>query len=232
MAIKAVGATDPVQVYSKPAYARQGRPFHVVNLDLASPVYYDDNVSVDGQSNVIYPLGRAGFDGSSDVFMSTVTPGVSVLVQALPGHTAWDPGPVQTAAAIQRTGVPPVVPGLTSVSMIGQGAGGGGVFFTFPAGGGLIYGGHLSFAAGADSSYTGGVTQLYARIKTGSGVDLTVIELAVAGPNTSANGDSDINMPGRPVTGGDTLVLDPNNNVALVNGVFHASCVVYYSLSS
>jgi hypothetical protein len=231
VAVKQVGPTDPVPVYLVPAYSTPGRPWHLVNLDQVNPVFYDDSPTVTLTSNLLNPLGSATFDGTSDVYCCTVG-GPAVKVQTgIRGQRGWSAGPVSAAQQIQAFGIPPVVPNTLSASFIGQGAGGGGPFFTFSKAG-HIWAVHLSFAAATNSSYTGGVTQLYARVKasTGTGLDLCVIELAVSGPNQNANGDGDLSMPGIPVAKNDQLILDPNNNVALTNGVMHASTVVLYSI--
>lgn len=231
MPVKAVGGNDPPLIYAKPPYGRHGRPFHLINLDTANPVYYDDSPGVSSLSNIIYPLGRAGADGNSDIYASTLVPGLSVQVMLLPGHTAWDPGPVQTAAAITKSGIPPKVPGLTSVVIEAQNAETPTTWFTFPAAS-TIWGAGLSFSVASNNSFTAATAQFYAKIFTGSGLALTRrVELSLGGPNHEIAGGADLPIGGIPVAAQETLKIDVNNGVPVPSGggVMHASAVVFYS---
>lgn len=101
-------------------------------------------------------------------------------------------------------------------------------FQTF-AGASRIWAAHLSFAVGTNNTYSG-VTQLYALVRTQSGIVLAVVDLAVAAANTAANGDADLAIPGIAVANEDKLMLDVNNGTSLgTGGVMHASTTVMYS---
>jgi hypothetical protein len=229
VAVKAVGGTDPVPVYLALPYRQPGRTWHLVNLDSSTTVFYEDTPSVSATSNQLLPLGGATFDGSSDVWCSTVG-GPAVLVQTgIRGQRGWSAGPMKAALSIQQLGVPPKIPGLKSAVILSQSAQPPTTFFTFPAAG-TVWGAHTSFAAAANASYSGGTTQLYARTLLGSGLTLGgPIEIAIGGPQTNANGDGDLGIGGIAVAKNDTLQLDVNNGNPMTNGVMHASAVVFYS---
>lgn len=104
MTIKNVGGTDPVPVYLKPAYGKAPKPFIIANTDTANPVYYSDELTITTGSSVIDPQATVGFDGTRDVYMSTLRPGVQVLVDHIPGGTQWS-NPVGVQIALNALGL-------------------------------------------------------------------------------------------------------------------------------
>lgn len=231
MARKLIGPTDPVPVYLAPAYGAGTRPWHLANLDLANPLFYDDTPTINEQSNVLEPLAAATFDGTSDVYCTTLG-GPAVLVQTgIRGQQSWHAGPNAAALQIQTYGAPPVVPGMKSATMLGQGAGGGGTFFTFPAAG-HIFAAHLSMAGETNSSASGSQF-IYGRVYVNSPAGLAVAgpcELAFGGPLQIDSDNADPSYPGLPVSKNDQLILDPNGGTPLTNGVFHCSATVWYAI--
>lgn len=144
------------------------------------------------------------------------------------------PGTPVNTQIINAPGVPVVtqdggVAGMASASTLQVGPQAATTFKTFTADS-RIWAAHLSLAVGSNASYAASVTQIYALIKTSSGIVLAVIELAVSGPAQQANGDADLAIPGIAVANGDHLQLDVNNNVGLgTGGLIRASTTVMYS---
>ncbi len=103
--IKQAGGTEAVQLYGKPAYGRPGRAFLVANTDIINPVSYSDSASVTSLDSIIRPLGAVAFDGSGDVWASTLQPGTSVLLDCIPGGTSWAPSPADVALQIATLGL-------------------------------------------------------------------------------------------------------------------------------
>ena len=210
MPVKMVGGTDPPLIYGRPAYNQPVRPFVLANLDAASPLWYGPNLDLGPLSNVIYPLGSAGFDGNSDVYASTLSPGIQVPVLMLPGQTYWNPGPA--------------IPGSTTASLIAQSPAGGGVFLAGPA---QLWESELSFDAGATAAYSG-LSEVNAQVITGSGVVLGVVELTLAA-SQNASGQSSKSLHGMTLAAGDTVQLNVNSGTMLLNALMRASAVVLYS---
>ena len=127
-------------------------------------------------------------------------------------------------------GVPPGVPGVQSASkLFGSQTGSPYTLFTFP-GIGRVWGASLSFTIAANSSYAGATNNVYALLKTGSGVVLEIIELVVTNANQIDSDHGDIPLNGLIIASGDTLVLDVNNGVGVTNAVMRASGFVLYSV--
>lgn len=255
MPIKSVGS-DPVQVYAAPAYGKPGQPFLVGNNSATATVYYSSSPTLGPSSSTIPPLGFAGFDGSRDMWASTLSSAIA-LVDFVPGGTHWAPNPQITAqlnaaglakdsslATINSTlGIPAqnstvqgvanavnaLQPTMLSASLLRSGAGTTTVI-TFPSTS-RIWAVHLSFAAATSNTYAAGtITNLFAQLSTGSGLALTVVELIVSGPTQVDNSDSDLVFTsGLAVNGGDTLQLNVNGGTVLSNGAMRASCTALYS---
>jgi hypothetical protein len=102
---KNVGGTDPVLIYARPAYGRPGTPFLVANLDEVNPIYYGHDLGVDATSSQIPALGSVGFDGSQDMWASTLNPAIKVLVDQIPGGLTWAPSPAQVAIQLSTLGL-------------------------------------------------------------------------------------------------------------------------------
>jgi hypothetical protein len=109
MTIKQIGGTEPVQIYGAPAYGQPGRPLLLANLDLVNPVYYADDLTlVSAQASQIRPLGTVGIDGETDIWASTLQPGVNVNIDMIPGGLAWAPSAADAAEQISLLGIPSI----------------------------------------------------------------------------------------------------------------------------
>lgn len=106
MPLKAIGGTDPVLLYGRPAYHRPAKRLLIANTDLVNPIYYDDQLSITAGSSQIPPLGAVAFDGETDIYGSTLSPGTVVVADIVRGGLQWGPSPAQTAAQIAISGVP------------------------------------------------------------------------------------------------------------------------------
>lgn len=84
--------------------------------------------------------------------------------------------------------------------------------------------------AGIGSTSGTGTTNAYALVKTGGGVVLTIVELAIAGATSDNAGSSPVSIPGIPVLSGDSIIMDVNNAVGIGGGVMRASCSVLFSV--
>lgn len=250
MTIKAVGGTDPVPLYLKPAYGKPGRPFLLANTDTANPVYYSDNLTISGNSSVIEPQATVGFDGTRDVYASTLNPSVEVLVDHIPGGTQWsNPVGVQIAlnalglakdtsvmavagntASALTAGVPPGVPAVASASkLFGSAAGSPYAMHTFAAAG-RVWGVSISCAIATAAAYAGGPVSVYAQILTSSGITLEEIELAVSGAGQIDSDHGDLALNGLPIVAGATIQLDVNGAAPITNAIIRASGLVLYSV--
>lgn len=127
---------------------------------------------------------------------------------------------------IVTAGAQPWVPNMHSASLILQGPSITTVH-TFAAAS-RIWGATVTYAAAQSGG--SGTTQLYALVRTGGGIVLAVVEVTVAGPATNDSNTSTVSIPGIPVSSGDKIVLDVNNNGNLTGGVQRASCNVLYSV--
>ena len=236
MTVKAVGGTDPVPVYMAPAYGRPGRMFHLVNLDTASTVYYEDRPGIDATSNQIPPLGSATFDGTSDVWMCTLVPGVSVLVQTgIPGQRGWAAGPVSAAEAIRSLGVPPQVPNITPVALLDGGASGSPYsVYTFPAAGriwGVDLAGSIVLNNPSIISRVYYLAQLDGNGIPGNGDPLAILELGVAPGITGIDSDSKyVPFNGLPVSKNQQLYLIINGGTLITGVAQTASVIFFYSV--
>jgi hypothetical protein len=222
-------------------------PVLLANQDLVHSVTIGKSPQVfigSQAADVIPPLGSLGLLGHLPLY--AIAPAGTAALAVIAGGTSWAPSPADVALQIQdlglakdttlqalpdslqAAGVPAFIPNLASAGMIGQGTGGGGVFHTF-TGPSRIWYCHLSFAAGSNASYTGGVTQLYARVMA-KGIQLPIVERAISGPQQNAGGDASLTINGLQVGNTDTLSLDVNNNAAMTQGVMHASCTVLFSV--
>lgn len=85
----------PASVYRAPAYGVTGRTVTVTNTDLVNRVYYSDGPgTIDAQSSFIDPGGTETYDGQSDIWLSTLSVSVSVVVQLKIGSSSYNPGTV------------------------------------------------------------------------------------------------------------------------------------------
>jgi hypothetical protein len=201
-----------------------------------------------------FAFNPASGSPAQDVYQSKYTatygitgpPGPSVQVDVIPNGTYWAPSPAQVAQQLnalglaldstvsglptnlQNMGIPSFVPNAKSASIRNQGTGQY-TFASFSAAA-RIWAAHLSFAITANGSYGTNSSQVYARVQTKSGLDLSVVEVAVSGPSTNDSGDADLSIPGISVAAGDGLILDVNGGNGIVNVVMHASAVVIYSV--
>jgi hypothetical protein len=239
---------------SQPVWSPLGREVLLWNLHLTAPVYFAEARPVTKESDSIPPLGSVVLDGTQTVYASSLDASLVIPLQVTPGGRSVQPSPAQVADQLDALGLAKdtsvqavhttlgnpaqdasitalpaqLQPAMQSTSLLRQAAG----LYTVANFGGAsrIWALHLSFAAATLAAYAAGITQLYAELKTGSGLALTVIELAVAAASQAENGDSDLVFTaGLNVPAADTLILDVNNNVALTNGTLRASCTALYS---
>jgi hypothetical protein len=140
-------------------------------------------------------------------------------------------GAAETASTLQQAGIPPLVLGLASAAQLHVGGPQVSVFYTFAVAG-RIWGSTLSAAISSNPSFTTNTANTYAELRTGSGIHLGVVELAVAGVGQAANGQSPPLILGVDAAPGETLILDVNNAVNVPGLNQHASAIVYYQLLS
>lgn len=222
--IKGVGGNDPALIWAAPAYGGLPRQFLLVNLDLATTIFYNDNPGISTQSPQIPPLGHASFDGTADVYASTLNPALTVLVQVMPGVGSWSPG--------VTAGTAPFVLGLKTASLVNQTASTFN-FFVFPQAG-RIWDCNLAFAASSNASYAGGLQSAYcqAGVFGGGGPNLafTPCQLSLSAPSQSVAATASAQVPGFAAAKGQQLYLDLNAGVAITNALLSASVTVLYSI--
>lgn len=98
--------SQPVAVYLRPPYGGAPRPFLLANTDLTNPIYYGHDLSLNtSQASQIPPLGSVGFDGTVDVWASTLNDSIVIEADQIPGGTAWAPSPAQAAEQIAALGL-------------------------------------------------------------------------------------------------------------------------------
>lgn len=98
--------SQPVAVYLRPPYGGAPRPFLLANTDLTNPIYYGHDLSLNtSQASQIPPLGSVGFDGTVDVWASTLSDSIVIEADQIPGGTAWAPSPAQAAEQIAALGL-------------------------------------------------------------------------------------------------------------------------------
>jgi hypothetical protein len=237
----------PVGPQVSQVWAGQG-PVLLANQDLASPVTVGtiQNISMDASNtDVIPPLGSIGYGGSPTLY--AIAPAGTAALLAIAGGTSWAPSPADVAlqiselglaknttvaalpGQIQTLGAPPYVPNIKSHTVVNQGPTVPTTFYTFKSAG-RLWSAHLSFAMSTNSSGTA-TNQAYARLITGSGTTLMIIETSVGGAFSTNSGDGDLNIGGLVINEGDQLQIDVNNGVNLGGqGVMRASCVALVSV--
>lgn len=103
MPLKQVGQT-PVDVYRAPAYNQPARTVVIHNADTANLVYYDREIgTIDSKSTFIEPLGTEVFDGTDDVWMSTLNSSVDVTVQVKIGSRSYAGGQIAIQGNVNAT---------------------------------------------------------------------------------------------------------------------------------
>lgn len=152
------------------------------------------------------------------------TPGVP----AAPGSRS---GAGDVAGALLYPGVPAAVPNCKSAQILHQGVSTPVPFFTFPAAG-RIWAVSLSYVITSNPSFTLATARTYA-VVTVSPASITLpgaIDLGVAGPKQVTNAQSQLSLPGLPVTAGQSLILSVNGGALVANLDQQASAVVLYSI--
>lgn len=256
MGIKAV-SKEPVPLYQAPAYGKPGYMLHVTNLDSVNPIYYETTMTITDDSNIIYPLGSASFDGAHDIWASTLNRGITVLVQTgIPGQRDWKSGPkfdaMSTAqqiatlglaqdsslALINATmsgGISPSVPNVQSVSVLdGSEAGSPYVAYTFTSAG-RVWGVNLAAAVASSPTVTGEarvyvLAQIDGNGIPGNGTPLAVCEMAAISADTVDSDNVYVPFNGLDVASGQKLYVICNGNVAVVGAEITASAIFFYSI--
>jgi len=136
-------------------------------------------------------------------------------------------GAAETAATLQQSGIPPLVPGLKTASSLRQGPGVATVF-TFPAAG-RIWGAVLSGTFTTNTGYAGQNNVLF-QVVTASGVVLSILELAAVTALEYPNGNGTPLVFGLNVGAGEVVKLDVNGGVAIADSTQRASAILYYSV--
>jgi hypothetical protein len=245
VSIKGVGA-EPVAVYQAPAYGQAGISFRVTNLDEINPVYWSDGPGVDANSSPLPAQASSVFDGSTDVWMSTLAGGPIVIIDFAPGSTSWDnPVGVQIAlsnlglatSALQQTqqatlisGVPPNVPGVKCAKIIRQ-AETAGVTFLGP----LACPAKLWLATLAHGMSTGANfvpnAETFAQIQTTeSGLVLGSTELSISAINQVADAALALPLNGLQLLAGDSVQLNVNAGATQAFMIERASATLLYTL--
>jgi hypothetical protein len=251
----------PVMVVAGRGAGAPSGPVLLANDDLVNPVYVSPqqvSATQNGCEAVVPPLGTLGLDGSQTKY-AACSAGETAQLFVIAGGTSWAPSPQQAAEQIAllglmkdstgqtivtstaattasinnltSTGVPPNVPNIKSADAVLILPGATPLtFFTFPANG-RLWDVSLSFALATTAAFAGGLSPVYARVITGSGIDIAIVELAISGPSQFVPGNADLSLNGLAVALGDTLILDINAGVPLAAGAtMRASCTVLYSV--
>lgn len=157
------------------------------------------------------------------------------------GKPAQDGTVAGVTSQLANSGAAPFVPNLLSVAAR-QKAPGVNVLLTFgvipgqPPSLFRLWNAVLSLAAASNNSYNAGVTQMYAELRTASGLSLAILELAIGGatagstPMTANSGPCVVNHNGIEVESGDELILDVNNGATVTNLSIRASASLSYQL--
>jgi hypothetical protein len=103
MTLKAV-TNQPVQLYAAPAYGQPGITFRVTNLDEVSTVWVDTDTTITASSTPLPPQASAVYDGSTDVWASTLSQNLIVSVDFAPGSLYYD-NPVGVQIALSALGL-------------------------------------------------------------------------------------------------------------------------------
>lgn len=103
MTLKAV-TNQPVQLYAAPAYGQPGITFRVTNLDEVSTVWVDTDTTITASSTPLPPQASAVYDGSTDVWASTLSQNLIVAVDFAPGSLYYD-NPVGVQIALNALGL-------------------------------------------------------------------------------------------------------------------------------
>lgn len=230
-----------------PVWAGRG-PVLLANQDLVNSVTIgtQQNVAI-GASNadVIPPLGSIAY-GPGPTLYAIAAAGTAPLL-AIAGGTSWAPSPADVAlqiaslglaqettlaaipGQIQTMGAPPFIPGIQSKTVINQGPTTPHTFYTFAQAGRLWFA-LLSFAMSTNSNGAS-TNQAYARMITGSGITLPIVELSVGGPFSTNSGVATVGFGGIEITAGDQLQIDVNNGTSLgADGEMRASLVALVTI--
>lgn len=225
-----------------------GGPVLLANQDLVNAVTVGTttNVFMDApNADVIPPLGSIAYSPGPTLY--AIAPAGTAALLAITGGTSWAPSPADVAlqiselglaknstvaavpGQIQSLGAPPFIPNIKSHTVIGQGPTAPVTFYTFPSPG-RLWAAHLSMAMSTNSTGTA-TNQAYARIITGSGNTLLIVEVSVGGAFSTDSDSGDLSIGGLAFKQGDQLQIDVNNGVGLsTEGVMRASCVALVSI--
>lgn len=103
MPVKTVSLTANA-VYQRPAYDIPPRVLVITNTDKTNPVYYSTGPgTIDAQSSQIPPGSAETFDGLDDVWMSTLSSAISVLVDYKIGSRNFAPGSLAIVGNVNAT---------------------------------------------------------------------------------------------------------------------------------
>jgi hypothetical protein len=95
---------EPRQLYAAPAYDRPGITFRITNLDEVNTIWLDTDQTITPNSTPLPPQASAVYDGSTDVWASTLTQGLAVAVDYAPGSLYYD-NPVGVQIALNALGL-------------------------------------------------------------------------------------------------------------------------------
>jgi hypothetical protein len=109
------------RVYARAAYPEKGQPIVVSNNDNSFTLYADDNQSVTPQSDQIGPQSSLSFDGSRDIWLSSLDPAVTINAQVVRGGTQWTASPGAIAEALVASGFAGILADATAQAMAAGG---------------------------------------------------------------------------------------------------------------
>jgi hypothetical protein len=109
------------RVYARAAYPGKGQPIVVSNNDNSFTLYADDNQSVTPQSDQIGPQSSLSFDGSRDIWLSSLNPDVTINAQVVRGGTQWTASPGAIAEALVASGFAGILADATAQAMAAGG---------------------------------------------------------------------------------------------------------------
>lgn len=133
------------------------------------------------------------------------------------------------AAALGYPGSPPTALNCQSAQALRRGVGGAGTFFSFGSAG-RIWTVMLAYTVVSDATFTP-TAKFAATITTGLGaLPLAVVELALGNVSHENSGVAVVQLPGLPLTGGDSLTLTINGGATVPGATQEASAVVLYSI--
>jgi hypothetical protein len=227
MSIKAITGPGPIDIYRAPAYGTQGTRFHLINHDTENRIYYNDTPTVNSSSNYLPPGGKTEFDGTHDVWCSTLDASVMVLAQmGIRGEIGWVSGSVDAS---------PQVPNIESVAELDAAASGSPYsVYQFPSAG-RVWGVNLSISVASTPSVSSeprvyALAQIDGNGVPGNGTPLAVCESAAVPAYDIDSNNVYVPFNGLMVNKNQSLYLIVNGGTIVTGATITASAVFFYSV--